>query len=53
MWSYLSKSLRVGNIIQTLNTMMAAGMKGEGDPELPFNGCRICVLRDENIRKDG
>lgn len=48
MWSYLSKSLRVGNVIQTLNTMMAAGDEGRGGPELLFNGCRICVLRDEN-----
>ena len=53
MWSYLSKSLRVGNVIQTLNRMMAAGDEGRGDPELLFNGCRICVLQDENIRKDG
>lgn len=28
MWSYLSKSLRVDKVIQTLNTMMAAGDEG-------------------------
>lgn len=51
MWSYLSKSLSVEKVIQTLNTMMAAG--DEGERGLLFNGCWTCILWDEKTYEDG